>query len=115
MELIRESNAVVEAALLRTQQLVDDAQVLRTRVKASGKNPARSRKVTTAEAHVSGALDVLAHILNTTGADVLVDGRPSSARTRRYLEKWDRQRWARALRRGINPASRTAPAVKEPE
>jgi hypothetical protein len=94
-----EGNPVVDAALLRTQRFADEAQKVRMRLEAQGKNPRKSKQVTAADAEYSGALTVLAHILGAAGADVLVDGLPSHTLTGLYLEEWDRQRHAEAFRR----------------
>ncbi|MGW3153792.1 hypothetical protein [Streptomyces sp. NPDC001089] len=94
-----ERDPIVSAALLRTQRFMDDANAAWAEVKAQGKNPHRSKRVSTANAEASGALTVLAHVLGAAGADVLIDGLPSHTLANAYLDEWDKQRHAEAFRR----------------
>lgn len=97
--ILIDGNPAVDVALLRTQVFKDEAEKLRMRLAAQGKDPRRSKKVAVAEAEYFGALTVLAHVLGTAGADVLIEGRPSHTLTGLYLEQWDKLRHAKAFRR----------------
>lgn len=98
MNLIKD-NPLLDAALLRTHRFKEEADVLRKRIEAQGRNPEQSKLVTKADAEYSGALTVLAHVLGAAGADVLVEELPSHSLAGAYLEEWDRQRLIEAFRR----------------
>lgn len=96
-------DAMVQAALLRTQHLKEERDKIFGHLQHLGRGPARSKRATTAEAAYTGALTILASVLAEAGiGDVIRLDLPSLEEAERYLGEWDAERTRKALNRAVD-------------